>query len=185
MTDTSTLCTAFEGTRQIATGPLGEVALKVKAALAKGNGQPILIFDDTSGGQFEIDTRGTDEDILKRLKSGDEPRGPGRPKIGVTAREVTLLPRHWDWLNAQPGGASASIRRLVEDARRASGGKDRMREAQNAAYRFMSAMAGNEPDFEDAVRALFAGKKKEMLAFIDPWPGNIRDHIKRLSEGAF
>ena len=167
--------TAFEGNRMIASGPIADVALAIK-------GKTVLVFDDVTGGQIEIDTSGSDADILKRLKK--ETRGPGRPKIGVTAREVTLLPRHWEWLNEQPGGASAAIRRLVDEARKSSG-KDARRNAQTAAYRFMTAMAGNEPDYEDAVRALFAGKKTEMDKFIDPWPGNIREHIKRLATGAF
>ncbi len=168
--------TAFEGTRKIASGPIAEVALAIK-------GRQVLVFDDATGGQVEIDTSGSDADILKRLKK--ETRGRGRPKIGVTAREVTLLPRHWDWLNEQPGGASAVIRRLVDEARRTGGDKDAKRASQTAAYRFMTAMAGNEPDYDDAIRALFAGKKAEMEKLIDPWPGNIRDHILKLSAGAF
>ncbi len=76
-----------------------------------------------------------------------EPRGRGRPKLGVVAREVTLLPRHWDWLNAQPGGASVALRKLVEQARRANGDADRARAAREAAYHFMSAMAGDLPAF--------------------------------------
>lgn len=176
-------CTAFEGNRQIASGSLAQVALIVKAAMDKDADKPVLIFDDATGAQFEIDTRGSDADILKRLAGAE--RKPGRPKIGVTAREVTLLPRHWDWLNEQPGGASAALRRLVDGARKASGGKDAQRASKNAAYRFMAAMAGNEPDYEDAVRALFAGKKKDMQKLIDPWPGNVRDHIMRLAAVAF
>lgn len=167
--------TAFEGNRRIAAGLIADVALAIK-------GKTVLVFDDVTGGQIEIDTSGSDADILKRLKK--ESRGPGRPKIGVTAREVTLLPRHWDWLNEQAGGASAAIRRLVDEARKSSG-KDAKRNAQTAAYRFMTAMAGNEADYEEAVRALFAGKLAEMEKLIDPWPGNIRDHIRRLALPAF
>ncbi len=184
MTETETF-TAFDGARQIASGPLADIALKIKTAAEKGSGRPILIFSDTTGRQTDIDTSGTDEDVLKRLKKAETPRGPGRPRMGVTAREVTLLPRHWDWLQDQPGGASATLRKLVEDARRASGHKDAKRLSQQAAYSFMAAMAGNEPDYEDAIRALFAGKKAEMMALIEPWPGNIRDHVIRLSRGAF
>ena len=75
----------------------------------------------------------------------------------MVAREVTLLPRHWEWLAQQSGGASVALRRLVDQARRGTEDKDRIRRAQEAAYRFMSAMAGNRPNFEDAIRALFAG----------------------------
>lgn len=168
--------TAFEGNRRIAAGPLAEVALAIK-------GRQVLVFDDATGGQVDIDTSGSDAEILKRLKK--ETRGRGRPKIGVTAREVTLLPRHWDWLNEQLGGASAAIRRLVDEARRTAGGRDAKRAGQTAAYRFMTAMAGNEPEYEDAIRALFAGDRAGMLKRIDPWPANIHDHIVKLSAGAF
>jgi hypothetical protein len=110
-----------------------------------------------------------------------EPRRRGRPKLGVVAREVTLLPRHWEWLNAQPGGASVALRKLVEAARRANGDKDRSRAARDAAYHFMSAMAGNLPQFEEACRALFAGDHRRFTTLIAAWPGDVRDHIIRLA----
>ena len=110
-----------------------------------------------------------------------EPRGRGRPRLGVVAREVTLLPRHWEWLGAQPGGASVALRKLVEAARRASGDLDRSRAARDAAYHFMSAMAGNLPGFEEASRALFADDRRQFVALIAGWPGDIRDHIVKLA----
>ena len=130
--------TAFEGFRRIASGELAQVALETKRVIDRGETAPVLIFDDVTGEQIELDFRGTPEDVLKRLPpeatQGDpgDPgregsRGPGRPKLGVVAREVTLLPRHWDWLNSQPGGASVALRKLVEEARRVNEGKDRVR----------------------------------------------------------
>ena len=113
------------------------------------------------------------------------PRGPGRPKLGVVAREITLLPRHWDWLAQQPGGASVAIRKLVEQARRTGEDKDRIRQAQEAAYRFMSVMAGNRPHYEDAIRALFAGDRRRFGKLIAGWPADVRDHASRLAERAF
>lgn len=113
------------------------------------------------------------------------PRGPGRPKLGVVAREVTLLPRHWEWLNGQPGGASVALRKLVDEARRANDGKDRVRQAREAAYRFMSVMAGNERGFEEATRALFAGDRERFEEFVASWPADVRDHAKRLAAAAF
>ena len=113
------------------------------------------------------------------------PRGPGRPKLGVVAREITLLPRHWDWLARQPGGASVAIRRLVEQARRTGEDSDRLRQAQEAAYRFMSVMAGNRPHYEDAIRALFAGDPAGFDQLIAGWPADVRDHVSRLAERAF
>jgi hypothetical protein len=109
--------------------------------------------------------------------SAPEPRGRGRPKLGVVAREVTLLPRHWDWLGAQPGGASVALRKLVEEARRASGDRDRSRAARDAAYHFMAVMAGNLARFEEASRALFADDRRRFVELIAGWPGDIRDHI--------
>ncbi len=112
-------------------------------------------------------------------------RGPGRPKLGVVAREVTLLPRHWDWLNSQPGGASVALRKLVEEARKSHSGKDRRREAQNAAYKFLTAMAGNEQGFEEALRALFAGDHERFEQFSEAWPADVRDHGRMLAEASF
>lgn len=190
-------CTAFEGSRRIASGKLADVAVKSKEVLDRGTRAPVLIFDDLTGEQLEVDFRGTAEDVVKRLGGNqagptvppqadrEEARGPGRPKLGVVAREVTLLPRHWDWLNSQPGGASVALRKLVEEARRVNASKDRIRAAQEAAYRFMSAIAGNEPGFEEAARALFGAKQERFEEFIASWPPDVRDHAKKLAAGAF
>jgi hypothetical protein len=188
-----TRCTAFGGSRRIAAGELADVALKAKAAADQG--EPVAIFDDTTSEPIELDFRGTDADVLRRLTAAGqaetpppapaESRGPGRPKLGVVPREVTLLPRHWEWLNAQPGGASVALRKLVEEARRANTGKDRVRRSQEAAYRFMSAMAGNRPGFEEATRALFAGDRERFNQLIGAWPPDIRDHARMLAGPAF
>jgi len=186
-----TQCSAFEGARRIAVGELAEVALKAKAAADRG--EQVLIFDDSTSEAIEVDFRGTAEDVLQRLTRADgpqaasvpdTPRGPGRPKLGVVAREVTLLPRHWEWLNVQPGGASVALRKLVEDARRQNGGKDRVRHAREVAYRFMSAMAGNLPNFEEATRALFAGDEPRFATMVEKWPKDIREHAERLAKEA-
>src|SRR5687768_12988418 len=104
-------CTAFSGARRLAAGPLTRVAVAVKRALEAAPGQPVLVFDDADGRVVDLDLRGDDAAVVARLEA---PRGPGRPKLGVVAREVTLLPRHWEWLAGQPGGASVALRRLVE-----------------------------------------------------------------------
>jgi uncharacterized protein len=191
--------TAFIGHQQLASGPLAEVALAVLQASNSPGAEPIVIFDDATGRPIDLDLRGTERDIVARLHqpasngetaaehlSAPEPRGRGRPKLGVVAREVTLLPRHWEWLGAQPGGASVALRKLVEAARRASGDRDRSRAATDAAYHFMSAMAGNLAGFEEASRALFAGDRRRFVELIAGWPGDIRDHIVGLafSDGA-
>ena len=105
----------------------------------------------------------------------------GRPRLGVTAREVTLLPRHWDWLATQPGGASAALRRLVDQARRDSGGADAIRQAQEATYRVMTTLAGDFPDYEEATRALFANDRQRFAQLTAGWPGDIGDYIRELN----
>ena len=189
----STSVTAFEGFRRIAAGELAQVAWKTKAVLDRGEQGPVLIFDDETGEQVEVDLRGTAEDVRRRLEAAtgaaapdrEAPRGPGRPRLGVVAREVTLLPRHWEWLNGQPGGASVALRKLVEAARRANEGRDRVRRSQEVAYRFLSALAGNLPGFEEVTRALFRGDRDRFEALIGPWPPDVRDHALALAAGAF
>ena len=172
----------------MATGELHQVVLKTKALIDQGNIVPVLIFDDQTGRVVDIDYRESVEEMTKRTHTeveSDAPRKVGRPKLGVIPREVTLLPRHWDWLNSQPGGASVALRKLVEEARRANAGKDRIREAQEAAYRFLSAMAGNEPGFEEATRALFAGKRDRFEELTEAWPMDVRDHARKLAARSF
>ena len=191
MAEQQQICIAFQGDTHIASGDMAAVALAAKRAAARGSGTPLLIFDANTSEPIEIDCRGTDEDVLRRLAAAaaerpghDAPRGPGRPKLGVVAREVTLLPRHWDWLSGQPGGASVALRKLVEHATRANAGVDRIRASQNAAYKFMSVMAGNRVGFEDAARALFAGDVATFNRLLALWPVDIRDHVKRLAADA-
>nr|WP_246520267.1 DUF2239 family protein [Microvirga arabica] len=188
MADENQTYTAFAGMRRIASGDLATVAAKAKASLDQDQGTPILILEDETCRVVDIDFRGTADDVVKRLEqtSGKpEPRGPGRPKLGVVAREVTLLPRHWEWLNAQPGGASVALRKLVEEARRSNEAKDRVRQSREALYRFMSTLAGDEAGFEEASRALFAGDQKLFEALIRLWPKDLRDHAERLAGSAF
>lgn len=194
-----TCCTAFAGFQTIAHGDLQQVTLKVREVIDLGEQAPILIFDDFTGKTIEVDFRGTTDDVRKRLGqmagadepassslAGEEaPRKAGRPKLGVIAREVTLLPRHWDWLSSQPGGASVALRKLVDEARRASGNKDRVRQAQEVAYRFMSALAGNLPGFEEVTRALFAGDRANFLKLIKSWPNDVGKYVKVLAAPAF
>jgi hypothetical protein len=186
--------TAFVGHRRLASGLLAEVAIAIKKTTKSTGTEPILIFDDTSGRSIDVDLRGTDQEILARLPPSapnpepataeppaSEPRGRGRPRLGVIAREITLLPRHWDWLAGQPGGASVALRKLVDEARRTGGDRDRQRAARDAAYHFMSAMAGNFKGFEEASRALFANDRRRFGELIATWPEDVRDHIVSLA----
>jgi hypothetical protein len=169
--------TAFQGERRLASGPRAEIILAIRQ-VEHGATAPIAIFSDSSGRPVDLDLRGM-PDEAPRLP--EEPRGRGRPKLGVVAREVTLLPRHWEWLNAQPGGASVALRKLVDAAHRSSGDADRERAAREAAYHFMSAIAGNFPSFEEASRALFADDRRRFAGLIAPWPADIRDHVVKLA----
>ena len=183
-------CTSFEGDRRIASGELTHVIAETKRVVEQNGNLPILIFNNASSESIEVDFRGTLDDVLSRLITpaiaGEEmPRGRGRPKLGVVAREVTLLPRHWEWINVQPGGASVALRKLVEKARTANEDKDRIRKGQEVCYRFMSAMAGDKPGFEEASRALFAGNAERFNECIAPWPEGVREHVRMLAAGAF
>ncbi|GLQ46211.1 hypothetical protein GCM10007862_12620 [Dyella lipolytica] len=194
-TTASLFYTSFQGRRRLASGPLHTVALAVRRAVDRGTTESILIFDNNTGRSIDIDTRGTDEDILARYPpvvaddesipptSTDIPRGRGRPKLGVVAREVTLLPRHWEWLATQPGGPSVALRKLVEEARHAYGERDQSRVGQERAYHFMSAMAGDMPGFEEAIRALFANDRPKFGVLIAEWPSDIRKHAEWLAYG--
>lgn len=168
---------AFVGARVVAQGPPPTVAIAVKRVASRPNHEPILIFDVVTSAPVDLDLRGSDAEVVARLEPGPVKRSPGRPKLGVVPREVTLLPRHWDWLNEQPGGASVTLRKLVEAARASSADADRARRAKEAAYRFMAAMAGDRPGFEEAIRALFAGDVAKVQRLIARWPAGIRTHV--------
>jgi uncharacterized protein len=190
--------TAFAGARRIDAGPLPAVAASVKRAIDGGESAEILIFEDSNARAIEIDFRGSPQDaqagvrraLVERqgraLSIDEEPRrGPGRPRLGVVAREVTLLPRQWAWLSGQPGGASVALRRLVEEASKDRDGRDRRRLAQEAAYRVMSALAGDRVGFEEAARALFAGNAPKFAEMIENWPRDVREYTLMLAADAF
>lgn len=174
MPDTAPTYTAFLSNRCIARGPLSDVTVTVKQF---NSAVPVLIFNDITGRQLDVDTRGSDDDIRARYAPPPElPRGRGRPKLGVVPREVTLLPRHWHWLNAQKGGASVTLRRLVDEARRAEGDEQLTRAAHERAYYFISGIAGNFTNFEEATRALFANDRARVEELTLDWPPDIRAH---------
>lgn len=189
--------TAFAGHRILAAGALADVALAVRQAMDAGSDATILVFDDQSGKQVDLDLSGSPAAIAERHRARvapsssipadpeeeAQPRGRGRPKLGVVAREVTLLPRHWDWLGAQPGGASVALRKLVEQARRDNEARDRRRQRQEATYHFMSSMGGNLPGFEEATRALYADDRERFAQQIAAWPEDVRGYAMGLAWG--
>lgn len=167
--------TVFAHQKIIAHGHLVDVAL----ALAGGD-QPALVLNDQTGMPIDLDLRGDPAEITARYAQAPitpEKAGRGRPKLGVVPREVTLLPRHWDWLNDQPGGASAALRRLVESARKENAGQDARRQAQDLAYRVLSALAGNLPDYEEALRAFYADDEARFESLTLSWPTDIRTYV--------
>ncbi len=178
-------CAVFAGSRLLARGAPADVLPALIAAAEAG--QAPVAYDLATGMMAEFDLRGGLAASLARLPPPPQPerRGPGRPKLGVAAREVTLLPRHWDWLAAQPGGASVALRKLVEAALRDSEGPDRARRAREAAYRLMTAVAGDLPRYEDATRALFAGDWTAFDAATAAWPEGLKDVLGAMTEPAW
>jgi len=187
---------AFLGDQLLAHGSLDVVATQCKRALEQTPNIPLLVFNEDDYSQIEIDFRGTAEAVVAALPRSPvsqeaveqeaiaKPKGRGRPKLGVVPREVTLLPRHWEWLRAQPGGASVALRKLVESARKESAPVDRLRHAQNSAYRFMSVMAGEREGFEEASRALFAQDMDAYCQYSEVWPEDIRARARNLAARA-
>lgn len=179
---------AFSGFRAVATGDLAQVAAEAKPFADDRAAGPLLVFDAVTGDPVEIDFRGTVDQVRARVAAAvpQQPaRAPGRPRLGVVGREVTLLPRHWEWLSQQRGGASAALRRLVEDAVRGDSRGGVVRTAREATYRFMSHIAGDLPRFEAASRALFAGDRDAFRRAVADWPADVRDHAIALSVAAF
>jgi uncharacterized protein len=177
--------TAFLGTTLVHSGPLDRVLTAVKSRFDQDPGAPILLFEDQSGRQVDFDLRGTLAEVLARALPERASTGPGRPKLGVIAREVTLLPRHWEWLEQQPNGASAALRRLVDEARKRDPGAQQVRLVIEATGRFLSAMAGNFGGYEEATRALYTRNRKRFDELIHDWPEDIQLHTRRLIGDAF
>ena len=187
MTKTDTYF-AFQEHSLLAEGSLEDVAL----ALKEQNQAMALVFEAATGRQIDIDLRGTKTELQNRLKAANDasqppstPRGRGRPKLGVVGREVTLLPRHWAWLDEQSGGASAALRRFVEQARKEASTADQVRAAQNRAHRFMTAIAGDLPGYEEACRALFNQTQGAFEQHTKSWPTDVRRKTEALAQGVF
>lgn len=182
---------AFAEGKKIAAGDIFLVANKAKKILKADPKTQILIFDDLNSQQIEIDFRGTQEAVQQRLedlfsqKDVETRTGPGRPRLGVIAKEVTLLPEHWDWLGRQPGGASVTLRKLIEEAKKRNQAQDLLRQRQEATYKFMTVMAGDLPNYEEALRALYAGDAKKFAKLMADWPKDIQAHTATLAKEAW
>lgn len=185
--------TAFHASKVVASGKLSHVAVVLHGLLQRNQEAIPLILDDETGRQAELDLRGSDAEVTARYvdeplahepaKAEEQPAKPGRgrPRLGVMAREVTLLPEHWDWLASQPGGTSVALRKLVHDAKRVSTERDQRRHAQERCYNAMVALAGNLPGFEEASRALFAGELERLAGIAEAWPPDVRDYVLALA----
>lgn len=166
---------AFDGPVRLASGDLADAAAAAWRAQHRGAGGPVLVLNRATGEVVDLDLRGGEAEVVARYAAPPAAPKRGRPSLGVVSREVTLLPRHWDWLARQPGGASATLRRLVEAARKADDTSGR--ERAEAAYRFMAVMAGDLPGFEEAARALFAGDRSRLEGLARSWPPDVKDEI--------
>lgn len=185
---------AFHGHCLVSAGELLDVALTIRELEGRADGRPILVFDESTGRQLDIDISGSRNDLIRRFSDHDgnpevaiEPTAPrkrGRPKLGVVGREVTLLPRHWSWLDSQRGGASPTLRRLVDRARTENEHLDRVRRSQDDTNRFLSAIAGDLPGFEEATRALYARDRRRFVAETKRWPKDIKTTALKLAHDA-
>ena len=177
--DEEIMYTAFAGTRRIAAGNRDSILAEVKQ-YTDSNADRVLIFEDLTGKQVDFDFSGSMDDVLERGRARIVRMRPGRPKLGVVGREVSLLPRHWEWLEDQPNGISAAIRRLVDEARKREPGAQRARRLRDGIARFMWSMGGDLPNFEEATRALYGETDARLDELIASWPADVREHIGRL-----
>jgi uncharacterized protein len=182
--------TAFEGDALVFKGPLQDVVLKIKRRMGRAEHSPILIFSDATGNTLDFNFQGAEKDVLKRLEvfvkeDGPENTGPGRPRLGVVSREVSLLPRQWEWLAAQSGGASAVLRRLVDEAKKKSLEGSSVKQTQERTYKFMSVAAGDRKGYEDAIRALYKKDRKAFLLCMEDWPQDVKAHAEKLAGPVF
>jgi hypothetical protein len=182
--DTQPTYTVFVGQRRVLTASLATVLRELKA-LERHPPEPLLVFNDHTGRTVDFDLSGTLDEVLAREGAAPAKAGPGRPRLGVVSREVSLLPRHWEWLESHPNGASAALRRVIDDARKADPIAERRRMATVPTDRFLTVMGGDLPGAEDASRALYAGDGDAFHTLVQDWPEDIRLHALHLAAPAF
>lgn len=174
---------AFLGARLVASGELLDVLPYLKKRFDEGKNEIVLVFDESTGKEVDFDLRGTLLEVVAR-EAAPPARSPGRPKLGIVSREVSLLPRHWEWLERQPNGISATLRRLIEGASKSNPEGERARDIRAGLNRFLTSMAGNRPGYEEATRALFAGDQKRFEQLVRKWPKDIRAYAVKQSRAA-
>ncbi len=173
--------TAFAGSERIVTADLAGALTAVKAALERESGAGVLVFDDETGKQVDFDLRGSVDDVIARALPPKPKPGPGRPSLGVKAMEVTLLPRHWEWLERKDRNVSAALRRVVEAAMKSESPEDRAKDRIEAADRELWVLAGNLEDCEEASRALYARDFKRFKSIARKWPRDVGEHLVALA----
>jgi hypothetical protein len=164
----------------IAQGSREAVTRRIEDRYSASDFSQIRVFDDVTGRVTDLDYFEAAARSAPEEKPAEPPRGRGRPKLGVVAREITLLPRQWEWLATQPGGASATIRRLIDESRKRRAATLTAAEAREGVHRFMTEMAGDRPGYEDALRALYRSDIEGVRAIADTWPEDIRRYLNRL-----
>lgn len=186
-----TTFTAFNGHALLCQGDLAEVVLKIKSHIGKASNSSILIFSDATGKTIDFNFHGSKQDVEKRLEiyatqnDESESGGPGRPKLGVVSREVSLLPRHWEWLATQPGGASKTLRLLVDEARKKAAGTQSVKQIQDKTYQVMSVLAGDLKGYEEALRAMYKKDRKTFYKNIETWPIDVINYLIKSTKPVF
>ncbi len=182
--NTSQRYTSFAGHKHLATGDLKTLLTDTYAFIKQHGEEGILIIDNQSGRQLDFNFHGSLEDLLSTALPPEPKKGPGRPRLGVVNGEISLLPRHWEWLQRQPQSASGTIRRLIETAIKNTSPEEKVKETVDAAGKFLWIIGGNLPDFEEASRAIYAQKWHILDAVTAAWPEDIRNHLDLMLQEA-
>ena len=194
MNNKDKLYSSFTGYRHIASGPLRTVLKETKTFYdstqtpdernASHHPENLLFFHHGDGRQLDFDLSGSLEDVLSRIQTRepspvdetpDKP-GKGRPRLGVVSKEVTLLPRHWEWLSRQPASASATLRRLVSEASSRENTSSKAKAERLGTI--LWTLAGNLEGFEEASRCLHRLDFEGLFGFSDKWPGDLPGFIR-------
>ncbi|MCH7331632.1 DUF2239 family protein [Acinetobacter modestus] len=176
--------TAFLNEQCLASGLLADVAIAIQQHANQSN-STILIFNDQTGRQIDLDLSGSEQNIQQRYAEPEMVKKVGRPKLGVISREITLQQKHWDWLDQQSSSASAVIRKLIDKELNDPNSESNRMLAKQATDRFMSAMLGNMPNYEEATRALYQGDREVFLDLIRDYPKDIKEYLTLKTQNIF
>ncbi len=196
MDQNTTFFTVFLDQKMLIRGNLSASVLAAAKAKMDDNHSRVVIYNDSSGKPIDVELQGSTEDIIKNIegnpalhqymihpeKQAKKPKKRGRPKLGVTSKEISLLPRHWQWLARQKGSPSATLRRLIDESRKANMGRELVEQSRDAVHAFMWDMCGNFVNFEEATRYLFRNDFVTFYEKISTWPNDIKEHVRRLVE---